>query len=158
MKAPIVVSAAAVTLSLGLVACGNSGGTSATSAAPSYGPISIWYSNNTQEVAWGEQMVASWNKLHPTEKVTGQQIPAAASSEEVIGAAITAGSEPCLIYNTAPAAVPTFEQQGGLVPLNDFPVSQLHRDAHRARRQRVQVAERRLLPAAVEVEPGDDLL
>ena len=78
MKAPIVVSAAAVTLSLGLVACGNSGGTSATSAAPSYGPIRIWYSNNAQEVAWGKQMVASWNKLHPSEKVTGQQIPAGA--------------------------------------------------------------------------------
>lgn len=66
-------------------------------------------------------MVASWNKLHPGEKVTGQQIPAAQSSEEVIGAAITAGSEPCLIYNTAPAAVPTFQQQGGLVSLSSFP-------------------------------------
>ena len=120
MKVPIVV-AAAVTLSLGLAACGGGGAISATSAATAHGPISIWYSNNAQEVAWGEQMVTAWNKLHPSEKVTGQQIPAAASSEEVIGAAITAGSEPCLIYNTAPAAVPTFEQQGGLVPLNDFP-------------------------------------
>jgi multiple sugar transport system substrate-binding protein len=121
MKTPIVVAAAAVTLTLGLVACGGGGGTSASTSATAQGPISIWYSNNAQEVAWGEQMVAAWNKLHPSEKVTGQQIPAAASSEEVIGAAITAGSEPCLIYNTAPAAVATFEQQGGLVPLNDFP-------------------------------------
>src|ERR1035438_4700356 len=120
MKVPIVV-APAVTLSLGLAACGGGGAISATSAAAAHGPISIWYSNNAQEVAWGGQMVTAWNKLHPSEKVTGQQIPAAASSEEVIGAAITAGSEPCLIYNTAPAAVPTFEQQGGLVPLNDFP-------------------------------------
>jgi multiple sugar transport system substrate-binding protein len=120
MKSPIVV-AAAITLTLGLAACGGSGGTSAASAASAHGPISIWYSNNAQEVAWGEQMVASWNKLHPSEKVTGQQIPAAQSSEEVIGAAITAGSEPCLIYNTAPAAVPTFEQQGGLVSLSSFP-------------------------------------
>src|ERR1039457_1560312 len=113
--------AAAVTLTLGLAACGGGGAISASSAANAHGPISIWYSNNAQEVTWGEQMVAAWNKLHPSEKVTGQQIPAAASSEEVIGAAITAGSEPCLIYNTAPAAVPTFEQQGGLVSLNSFP-------------------------------------
>ena len=122
MKSRIVVAAASGPLILGLLAaCGGGGGVSASSAANAHGPISIWYSNNTQEVAWGEQMVASWNKLHPTEKVTGQQIPAAASSEEVIGAAITAGSEPCLIYNTAPAAVPTFEQQGGLVSLSSFP-------------------------------------
>ena len=113
--------AAAVTLTLGLAACGGGGAISASSAANAHGPISIWYSNNTQEVTWGEKMVAAWNKLHPSEKVSGQQIPAAQSSEEVIGAAITAGSEPCLIYNTAPAAVPTFEQQGGLVSLNSFP-------------------------------------
>jgi multiple sugar transport system substrate-binding protein len=93
----------------------------ATTASISTGPISIWYSNNAQEVTWGEQVVASWNALHPNEKVSGQQIPSAQSSEEVIGAAITAGSEPCLIYNTAPAAVTAFEQEGGLVPLNDFP-------------------------------------
>src|SRR5450755_238384 len=120
MKPPVAL-AVAVTLALGLAACGGQGAVPARAAAKAHGPISIWYSNNPQEVAWGEQMVAAWNKLHPSEKVTGQQIPAAQSSEEVIGAAITAGSEPCLIYNTAPAAVPTFEQQGGLVPLNDFP-------------------------------------
>src|SRR5580700_9164478 len=110
--------AGALALTLGIAACGGSGATSKTTAQ---GPITIWYSNNAQEVAWGEQMVASWNSTHPTEKVSGQQIPSAQSSEEVIGAAITAGSEPCLIYNTAPAAVPTFEQQGGLVSLNSFP-------------------------------------
>src|ERR1039457_811221 len=120
MKSRIIVAAAA-TLTLGLAACGGGGGVSASSAADAHGPIKIWYSNNPQEVSWGEQMVASWNKLHPSEKVTGQQIPAAQSSEVVIGAAITAGSETCLIYNTAPAAVPTFQQQGGLVSLNSFP-------------------------------------
>jgi multiple sugar transport system substrate-binding protein len=108
-------------LSMGLAACGGGGTPSSTSKSLSYGPISIWYSNNAQEITWGEQEVAAWNRLHPTQKVTGQQIPAAQSSEEVISAAITAGSEPCLIYNTAPAAVPEFEQAGGLVPLNDFP-------------------------------------
>jgi multiple sugar transport system substrate-binding protein len=112
--------AATVTLTLGVAACGGGGATSDVGAAKAQGPISIWYSNNAQEVTWGTQMVASWNSSHPTEKVSAQQIPAGTSSEEVIGAAITAGTEPCLIYNTSPASVPTFQQQGGLVSLNDF--------------------------------------
>jgi multiple sugar transport system substrate-binding protein len=107
-------------LSVGLAACGTSG-VDAKTATTAKGPISIWYSNNAQEVTWGEQVVASWNSSHPGQKVSGQEIPAAQSSEEVIGAAITAGSEPCLIYNTSPAAVPSFQQERGLVPLNDFP-------------------------------------
>ena len=71
MKARIV-AAAAVTLTLGLAACGGGGATSASSETNAHGPISIWYSNNAQEVTWGEQMVAAWNKLHPSEKVTAQ--------------------------------------------------------------------------------------
>jgi multiple sugar transport system substrate-binding protein len=102
-----------------LAGCG--GGTQTTSqAASARGPIQIWYSNNAQEVQWGEAMVAAWNKDHPKEQVTGQQVPAGKSSEEVIGAAITAGTEPCLIYNTSPASVPQFQKQGGLVSLNAF--------------------------------------
>jgi len=77
--------------------------------------------NNAQEVTWGKATVAAWNTAHPSEKVSAQEIPAGKSSEEVIGAAITAGSEPCLIYNTSPASVPTFQHQGGLVALDDFP-------------------------------------
>jgi multiple sugar transport system substrate-binding protein len=120
-----VLFAVSVTLALGVAtACGGGGGSSSSSggkATAAQGPISIWYSNNAQEVAWGQQMVAAWNSAHPSEKVSAQQIPAGKSSEEVIGAAITAGSEPCLIYNTSPASVPTFQQQGGLVSLSGFP-------------------------------------
>ena len=38
----------------------------------------------------------------------------------MIAASITAGNTPCLIYNTAPAAVPAFQQQQGLVALDEF--------------------------------------
>ncbi|MFF5044795.1 extracellular solute-binding protein [Streptomyces nigra] len=107
---------AALTLS----ACGG-GGSDSGSSNDSRGPITIWYSNNAQEVAWGKKMVGQWNAAHPEEKITAQEIPAGKSSEEVIGAAITAGNAPCLILNTAPAAVPGFQKQGGLVPLDDFP-------------------------------------
>ena len=119
---PSILAALALSVGLGgLAGCGSGGGTSATASAGSYGPIKIWYSNNAQEIAWGEQMVASWNKAHPSEKITGEQIPTGKSSEDVIGAAITAGTEPCLVFNTSPASVPQFTQEGGLVPLNDFP-------------------------------------
>ncbi len=109
--------AAGVVLSLGLAACG--GGNQAASSSGK-GAIRIWYSNNADEVKWGEGVVAAWNQSHSSEQVTGEQIPAGKSSEEVIGAAITAGTTPCLIFNTAPAAVPQFQKQGGLVSLGSF--------------------------------------
>ncbi|BDI24124.1 extracellular solute-binding protein [Herbiconiux sp. L3-i23] len=103
---------------LGLTACG--GGGAASTDLTATGPITIWYSNNEQEVEWGEAMVEAWNAEHPDEQITGQEIPAGKSSEEVIGAAITAGNAPCLVFNTAPSAVGQFERQGGLVNLSDF--------------------------------------
>jgi multiple sugar transport system substrate-binding protein len=104
---------------LATLACGgNSGSSSQTNSAK--GAIKIWYSNNAEEVKWGEAVVTAWNQAHSDQMVTGEQIPAGKSSEEVIGAAITAGTTPCLIYNTAPGAVPQFQKQGGLVSLSDF--------------------------------------
>ena len=70
---------------------------------------------------WGKQAVKSWNARHPGEQVTGQEIPTGKTSEAVIQASIIAGTEPCLIYNTSPASVPSFQQIGGLVSLNQFP-------------------------------------
>lgn len=110
-------------LALSLAACGGGGdgggGSSETTTAT--GPIKIWLSNNPEEIAWGEAMVAAWNTENPKEKITAQEIPAGKTSEEVIGAAITAGNAPCLVFNTAPAAVPQFQKQGGLVALDSFP-------------------------------------
>jgi multiple sugar transport system substrate-binding protein len=104
-------------LALGAVACGGGGGSEAASAT---GPIKIWLSNNPEEIAWGKEMVAAWNAKNPDQKITAQEIPAGKTSEEVIGAAITAGNAPCLVFNTSPAAVPQFQKQGGLVALDSF--------------------------------------
>lgn len=123
MKKTLLTVLSAVALTVPLAACG-SGGSDSASGDDARGPITVWYSNNAQEVAWGKSMVASWNAAHPDEKVKAQEIPAGKSSEEVIGAAITAGNAPCLILNTAPAAVPGFQKQGGLVALDDFPGAQ----------------------------------
>ncbi len=111
---PVLVFIAMAVL---LSACGGGG---STDALTSTGPIKIWYSDNPQEITWGKDTVKRWNKAHPKEKVTGQEIPAGESSEAVIQAAITAGNAPCLVWNVAPAAVPQFQRAGGLVPLNSF--------------------------------------
>jgi multiple sugar transport system substrate-binding protein len=104
-------------VALPLAACSASqpeaGGSDLTS-----GPIKIWYSTNEQEIAWGKQVVEAWNAEHPDEQVTAEAIPAGKSSEDAISAAITAGNTACLVYNTAPAAVPAFQKQGGLVNIS----------------------------------------
>lgn len=117
-----VATATLSILALGLTAACGAGGSGGGSgeAASATGPIKIWLSNNPEEIAWGEQMVEAWNAEHPDEEVTAQEIPAGKTSEEVIGAAITAGNAPCLVFNTSPAAVPQFQKQGGLVALDDF--------------------------------------
>ena len=114
----LLLSSAAV-LTLGVTAaCG--GGGDASEARSATGPIKVWLSNNPEEITWGKAMVAAWNEASPDQEVTAQEIPAGKTSEEVIGAAITAGNAPCLVFNTSPAAVPQFEKQGGLVALDDF--------------------------------------
>ena len=114
----ITTSLVALALGMTAAACGGDSGDSG--ATESTGPIKVWLSNNPEEVAWGKAMVKKWNAEHPDQKVTAQEIPAGKTSEEVIGAAITAGNAPCLVFNTSPAAVPQFQKQGGLVPLDDF--------------------------------------
>jgi multiple sugar transport system substrate-binding protein len=108
-------TSAAMIVALGACSSGGNAG-----SADARGDITIWYSNNENEIAWGQQMVDAWNADNPDEQVKAQEIPAGKSSEEVIGAAITAGNAPCLVFNTAPVAVPQFQKQGGLVDLSSF--------------------------------------
>jgi multiple sugar transport system substrate-binding protein len=116
------ILATTAVLGLTLAACGSNGGGGggSTDAMQAKGPITIWYSNNEAEVGWGKAMVEAWNSAHADQKIEAQEIPAGKSSEEVIGAAITAGTAPCLVFNTAPAAVGQFQRQGGLVDLSKF--------------------------------------
>ncbi|GAA1555676.1 extracellular solute-binding protein [Kribbella sancticallisti] len=121
MKRKVMATLLAFGLAGTATACGDSGdGGSSDAAAQAKGEITIWMSNNKEEVAWGKQMVAAWNAAHADQKVTAQEIPTGKSSEEVIGAAITAGNAPCLIFNTSPASVSQFQKQGGLVALDGF--------------------------------------
>ncbi|SFN68152.1 extracellular solute-binding protein [Mycetocola miduiensis] len=114
----ITATATAAVALLALTACSGGGGN--TDALTARGDITVWYSNNEFEVKWAKAMIDAWNADNPDEQIKGQEIPAGKSSEEVIGASITAGTAPCLIYNTAPAAVGQFQKQGGLVDLESF--------------------------------------
>ncbi|RUQ96946.1 extracellular solute-binding protein [Labedella endophytica] len=120
MQRRMTAAAIAAAGLLALTGCTSGGGGGGNTANAERGDITIWYSNNEAEIAWGEQMIEAWNADNPDEQITAQEIPAGSSSEEVIGAAITAGNAPCLIFNTSPAAVPQFEKQGGLVSLSSF--------------------------------------
>jgi multiple sugar transport system substrate-binding protein len=117
----IAAVAALAAAALALTGCSSGGGSGGSDAITAHGPITVWYSNNAQEVSWGKAMVASWNAAHPKEKIKGQEVPAGKSTEEVIGAAITAGTTPCLVFNNLPAATGQFQKQGGLVDLSKFP-------------------------------------
>ena len=120
MKRVALTLAALLVGTVALSACGSDSGGTGTGASTTTGPIKIWYSNNEQEVKWAKQAVDAWNKAHADQMVTGEEIPAGKSSEDVITAAITAGTTPCLIFNTSPAAVSGFQKQGGLVDLSSF--------------------------------------
>lgn len=119
MKRYMGAAAAIAAMALPLAACsagddGSEGGTELST-----GPIKIWYSTNEQEMAWAESVVEAWNSENPDAQVDAEAIPAGQSSEDAIAAAITAGNTPCLVYNTAPAAVPAFQKQGGLVNISE---------------------------------------
>lgn len=90
-------------------------------AATARGPISIWLSTNEQELAWGTAIAKTWTEQHPEEEVRVQEIPAGASSEEAITAAIVAGTSPDLVFNASSASVPDWVRAGGLVDLSTFP-------------------------------------
>jgi multiple sugar transport system substrate-binding protein len=111
-----VGAVALAAIGLSLSACASTG--PAEGSELTSGPIDIWYSTNEQEIAWAESVVDAWNADHPDEQVTAAAIPSGKSSEDAISAAITAGNTPCLVYNTAPAAVPAFQKQGGLVNIS----------------------------------------
>lgn len=123
MKHPRLAGTAALLTAVALTAACSSGGGGGDGGGESpsgTGPITVWLSNNEQEVGWGKDVVDAWNAEHPDEKVTAQEIPAGSSSEEAITAAITAGTAPCLVYNISSAAVPGWVRQGGLVNLSQF--------------------------------------
>lgn len=113
--------AGALGLPLLATGCARSGGVDAAAARDARGPVTVWFSYDQFELQWGHGIVEQWNQTHPDETIDMQEIPAGRSSEEVITAAITAGTTPDLLFGVALAPLPMWARSGGLVDLRDFP-------------------------------------
>lgn len=105
-----------------LVAC-DGGPPSSTPSGAEEGAVRLvyWTSQNPQERAWADTLVTRWNSLHPLVQVVAQPIPAGQSSEEVLLAAIVAGTTPDLCSNIWPGILNDFVRAGGVLPLDAMP-------------------------------------
>jgi multiple sugar transport system substrate-binding protein len=83
--------------------------------------LKYWSSANPQEIELARRLVEKWNRIHPDIQVEFQPIPAGRSSEEVLLAAIAAGTTPDICSNIWPGAISEYIQAGGLIPLDQFP-------------------------------------
>lgn len=79
----------------------------AVDRAKAQGSITFWYATNPSETDYANEIVAAWNDSQEVQ-VDAQPVPAGNSTEEVVLAAIAAGTTPCAFANLAPAAVPQF--------------------------------------------------
>ncbi len=86
------------------------------------GPIRItyWCAQNPQERELAAELVAEWNAANPDIQVKVQPLPAGQSSEEVLLAAVVAGTTPDICSNIWPGIVPDFVEADGVYPLSDF--------------------------------------
>ena len=111
--------ALALLLAAALVgACDDSAPTAAEGGAVR---LTYWTSQNPQERAWADVLVARWNAAHPGVQVDAQPLPAGQSSEEVILAAIVAGTTPDLCSNIWPGVLNDLVRAGGVVALDGLP-------------------------------------
>ncbi|PIU45624.1 MAG: ABC transporter substrate-binding protein [Ignavibacteriales bacterium CG07_land_8_20_14_0_80_59_12] len=113
-------TATAVLLLSALLAGGCSRNRSASGGGGAVVTLTYWTSTNRQEVALATELVGKWNRLHPKIQVRMQQLPVNQSTEEVIVAAVSAGTTPDICSNIWPGSVPEYARAGALVRLNQF--------------------------------------
>lgn len=82
--------------------------------------LSYWCAANPRETELAKELVAEWNKNNDSVKVDVQPMPASQSSEEVLLAAIAAGTTPDICSNMWPGGMDDFIKSGGLVRLDQF--------------------------------------
>ncbi len=83
--------------------------------------LTYWPAQNEYERLLAGELAAQWNEAHPGVQVTVQPIPAGQSSEEVLLAAIVAGTTPDICSNIWPGIVNDFVRAGGVMALDDMP-------------------------------------
>jgi len=79
-----------------------------------------WCAPNPQEVLLAQTMVDEWHRTHPNIRIKVQPLPAGQSSEEVLLAALAAGTTPDICSNIWPGIVPDFVRAGRLVALDSL--------------------------------------
>ncbi|MDX1740209.1 MAG: sugar ABC transporter substrate-binding protein, partial [Rhodothermales bacterium] len=99
-----------MTLLLG--ACGSDGSRVATDEGVIR--LTYWSAQNPQEQRLAEDLVDSWNAENPGVQVLVQPLPAGQSSEEVLLAAIVAGTTPDICSNIWPGIMRDFIRAGGV--------------------------------------------
>lgn len=104
---------------LGLVAAGCTGSTDRDESGDVV-RLTYWPAQNEQERRLANELVAEWNTAHPDIQVTAQPIPAGQSSEEVLLAAIVAGTTPDVCSNIWPGIIGDFVRSGGVLALDQF--------------------------------------
>ena len=85
--------------------------------------ITYWCAPNPREILLATELVEKWNNSHTDVKVHLQPIPASASSEEVLLAAIAGGTTPDICSNIWPGAMDEFTSALFLphTDIEDFP-------------------------------------
>ena len=160
MRRSIKIAALAAVGTLALTACGGGGGGGGDGDLEARGDITIWYSNNEAEIEWGKQMVEAWNADHPDEQVKAQEIPAGDSSEAV-DQRRDHGRQRSLpdLQHLAGGRPAVREGRAGSCRLSSFEDGDDYiTERSGDNRGAVRVGRRRVLPDAVEVEPGRHLL
>ncbi len=105
-----------------LVLAGCRGG-SRDAATPADGIVRLvyWSSQNPQERELARVLTEKWNAENPGVQVTVQPLPAGQSSEEVLLAAIVAGTTPDVCSNIWPGILSDFVRAGGVLALDTLP-------------------------------------
>jgi multiple sugar transport system substrate-binding protein len=82
--------------------------------------LSYWTAPNPEEYALAQQLVNEWNAANPGIQVSVQSIPAGQTSEEILLAAVAAGTTPDICSNIWPGITQDFIRAGGLLRLDQF--------------------------------------
>ncbi len=82
--------------------------------------LTYWPAPNPQEIELADSLVRYWNDRNPHIQVRMQPIPVGQSTEEVLLAAIAAGTTPDVCSNIWPGGLHDYIDAGGLIPLDRF--------------------------------------
>jgi len=103
-----------------LVAGGACTGSGETGGEAGVVRLTYWPAQNEHERRLATELAEAWNREHPGVQVAVQPLPAGQSSEEVLLAAVVAGTTPDVCSNVWPGIVSHLVRAGGVLPFDRF--------------------------------------